>query len=150
MITVLYDIFDAPGTSTSNIFQRLISDDPIPIGHARRRRVRVLVERGTRIETKKVRDSAIVWATAVEDQHGHQDAIAVMFYDDILNTAGILGSWDRCPGGVWANAVDAPNKPQMWVIIKGVDSDVLLKMQLYLLQQAKRSSSRGVETVDSR
>ncbi len=129
---------------------RLISDDPIPVARAKRRRVRILVERGTRIETKEVRELAMLWAAAVEEDHGHQDAIAIMFYDDILSTAGILGSWDRCPGAIWANAVDAPKLPQMWVIIKGVDSDVMLKIRINLQKQASRRRSSDGGNVDSR
>lgn len=132
------------------IHHKLISDDPIPFGATQRRRVRLLVPRGTKIETKESRELAMLWATMVDDQHGHQDAIAIMFYDDILSTTGILGSWDRCPGARWANAVEAPDLPQMWVIIKGVDSDALLKTRLYLAEQARRSCSRGVESVDGR
>ncbi len=132
------------------MIHRLISDDPIPCARAKRRRVRLLVERGTRIETKEVREMAMAWATALDADHGHQDAIAIMFYDDIFSTAGILGSWDRCPGAIWANAVDAPKLPQMWVIIKGVDSDVLLKIRINLQEQANRRRSSGGGNVDSR
>ena len=132
------------------IKHRVITDDPIPVAAAKRRRVRLLVERGTKIETKEIRELAKSWAETVEKEHGHQDAIAVMFYDDIFSTTGILGSWDRCPGGRWANAVEAPDKPQMWVIIRGVDSDVLLKVRLHLQEQAKRSRSRGGGNVDTR
>jgi hypothetical protein len=95
---------------------KIISDDPIDFGAITRRRVRILVPRGTGIDRKEARDLAFAVKKAVWDRHGEQIALAVIFYDDIFDPAGTLGSWDYCPNGVWGDAVDDPSSQQRWVL----------------------------------
>jgi len=98
---------------------RLISDDDISFGRVRRRRVRVLIERGFPVEERPVRALAEILARGVLKKHGDQAAIAVMFYDDIFTPQGTLGSWDWCPNGVWGEADktrDGDYSQHRWVL----------------------------------
>lgn len=131
------------------ITHRVIADDDISIGKAKRRRLRVLLERGSRIDSKDVRDLAFHYGQRVQQLYGGQDGISIMFYTELFTPTGILGSWDRCPGGRWANAYDAPQLPQQWVITRGVDADLLLKMRQHLADQA-RSRRRDGGNVEGR
>jgi len=80
-----------------------------------RLRIRVLVPPGTDIADAQTRELAERLAA----QAGDHDAIAVMFYDGLLlDAGGTLGAWHYAPGGVWANAVDAPGKPKAWLLMR--------------------------------
>jgi hypothetical protein len=63
-----------------------------------------------------VRDLAFAVKNDVWRRHGGQGALAVMFYDDLLHASGTLGSWDYCPNGIWADAVDSPSSQRRWVL----------------------------------
>ncbi len=121
---------------------KVITDDPIDFGAVKRRRVRILVPRGSAIEGKEVRDLAFSVKTAVWDRHGHQSGLAVMFYDDIFSTRGSLGSWDYCPNGRWVDACDSPSSPQRWILERQ-------SKELWDLIADLRSRSQGVGNVDN-
>ncbi len=122
---------------------KIISADPINVGAATRRRVRVLVPRGTGIDRKEARDLAFAVKAAVWDRHGKQIALAVIFYDDILHPSGTLGSWDYCPNGVWADAVDDPSSQQRWVLERS-------SKEAWDIMAALSRRSRDGGNVDSR
>lgn len=98
------------------IQHKVITDDAIDIGRCKRRRVRVLVPAGARIDARETRDIAMAVRDAVWKRHGAQAALKVLFYTDIFTPVDVLGAWDYCPGGVWANAFDRPDDPMTWVL----------------------------------
>ena len=115
---------------------RIIADDAIDFGRVKRRRVRVLIERGVAVKLQGVRDLAKLIGGRALDKHGDQAAIAVMFYDDIFSPLGILGSWDWCPDGVWGDADKAragDYSQHRWVL----DTSALMPHQV--IQQLLRS-----------
>lgn len=128
---------------------RILQDDPVDFGKVKRRRIRVLVERGIRIDSKHVRDLSIYLGRCAEVLHGEQRAMSVIVFNDLFSVFGVIGSWDLCPGGQWRNAVDAPELPRQWVITRGTDADMMLRLQQYLADQTRRRRSRDGGKVDN-